>query len=207
VALVTALPELLYCTGALLRLEHNIFYKEHHVQISELLSFLVFGFLALGFLGVLAPMLAQHAHLATMNATTIEGHYDNMPNPFDMGSTFSNLEQIFGIFGIDWFLPILPVRPLSDGVTFARNYETLGPDGLPQGMVRDHAQPWAMQEKLWRVRYQVRPAAQPEQPVQENTLDQLTGLTGCYAPCVSRDSATHDGLTFQMQQKGWNGYA
>jgi len=193
VALFTSLPELLYCTGALLRLEHNIFYKEHHVQINELLCFLAFGFLALGFLGVLAPMLAQHAHLATMNATTIEGHYDNMPNPFDMGSTFPNLEQIFGIFGIDWFLPILPVRPLSDGITFARNYETLGPDGLPQGMVRDYGQPWAMQEKLWRVRYQVRPAAQPEQPAQESGLDQIMSLAGCYAPCVSRDSATHDG--------------
>jgi len=60
-------------------------------------------------------MLEQHAHLATMNATTIEGHYDNMPNPFDMGSTVPNREQIFGIFGIDWFLPILPARPLSDG--------------------------------------------------------------------------------------------
>jgi len=78
---------------------NNNFCSEHHVKICELLSFVVFGFLALGFLGVLSPMLAQHAYLAMMNASTMKHHYDNMPNLFDMSSTLPNLEQIFGIFG------------------------------------------------------------------------------------------------------------
>lgn len=170
--------------------------------MSDIMSFLVFGMLALGFMAILAPMLAQHFHLATMNATTIEGHYDNMPNPFDMGGLSPNLAQIFGTFGPDWFLPVRPFRPLSDGVTFARNYETLGPDGLPQGMVRDYGQPWVMQEKLWRVRYQVRPTvAQPELQ-QDSGIDHLMGLTGCYAPCVSRDSP-HDGMSASVPSRGW----
>mmetsp|Transcript_21938 Transcript_21938/g.33507 ORF Transcript_21938/g.33507 Transcript_21938/m.33507 type:complete len:233 (-) Transcript_21938:22-720(-) len=198
IALLTSLPELLYCGGAVLRLENDFLWQTPQLGISDILSFLAFGVLALGFLALLAPMLAQHFHLATMNATTIEGHYDNMPNPFDMGTVASNLAQIFGVFGPDWFIPVMPARPLSDGVTFARNYETLGPDGLPQGMVRDYGQPLAMQEKLWRVRYQVRPAVSPPDHPQENGMEQLLGLTGCYAPCVSRDHET------RVMSRSWN---
>lgn len=188
VALVTSLPELLYCTGALLKLQDSVFWQMPELQISEILIFLVFGALDLAFLVILAPMFAQHFHLATLNATTIEGHYDNMPNPFDMGATRQNLEQIFGALGPDWFFPVMPSRPLSDGVTFPRNYETLGADGLPQGIAREYGQPWAMQEKLWRVRYQVRPTPPAQESTQDSSLEQLMGLTGCYAPCaVARD--------------------
>jgi len=188
VAILTALPELLYCMGALAKLQHNVFWQMPDLQINEILTFLVFGMLDLAFLVLLAPMLAQHLQLATMNATTIEGNYDNMPNPFDMGTISQNLEQIFGTLGPDWLLPVMPSRPLSDGVTFSRNYETLGPDGLPQAIVRDYGQPWVMQDKLWRVRYQVRPSPPAADQPQDSSLEQLMGLTGCYAPCsVSRD--------------------
>eukprot|EP00415_Alexandrium_ostenfeldii_P001963 UN1963 len=154
-------------------------------------------------------MFAQHFHLATLNATTIEGHYDNMPNPFDLGTTSQNLEQIFGAFGPDWFLPVMPTRPLSDGVTFSRNYETLGPDGLPQGMSRDYGHdPWVMQEKLWRVRYQVRPAHPPQNPNEDTPLDHLMGgLSGCYAPCSVVTNRDVDMVVLQPPKRSTNWYA
>jgi len=203
VALLTSLPELFYCIGALLKLEHNVFWETPQLRVSEVLTFVVFGVLDLAVLVMLAPMLAQHVHLATLNATTIESHYDNMPNPFDLGTPSQNLQQIFGTFGFDWFLPIMPSRPLSDGITFPRNYETLGPDGLPQGIVREYGQPWEMQERVWRVRYQVRPTAPPApDPAQGSSLERLMGLTACYAPCsVLRDD---DGVIVPAQPRpGW----
>lgn len=68
---------------------------------------------------LLTVILHYHVPLAMRNLTSVEDFYDNMPNPFDQGSTMGNLAQIFGEFGPDWFLPIRPCKPVSDGVTFA----------------------------------------------------------------------------------------
>mmetsp|Transcript_43947 Transcript_43947/g.87162 ORF Transcript_43947/g.87162 Transcript_43947/m.87162 type:complete len:342 (-) Transcript_43947:44-1069(-) len=156
VGLATALPELWYCAAATASLEDGFLtFGEHgDVGTSDALVFLIFGLLALFAAFLLAPMLATHLPLAVQNCTTIEDNYENMPNPFDQGTTATNLAQVFGGYGPDWLLPVAPWKPLSDGVSFARSDERLGPDGLPErngvgGNGEDV-------EELWRIRYQVR---------------------------------------------------
>merc|ERR1719436_1797961 len=112
----------------------------------DVFMFLIFGLLALFICVLLTPLLATHVPLATQNLTTIEDNHENMPNPFDQGSTLANLAQIFGAYGPDWFFPIAPWRPLSDGVSFARSDERLGPDGLPE---RNIGEDDMDVEKLW----------------------------------------------------------
>jgi hypothetical protein len=88
------------------------------VYTSDIIVFFIFGLFALFVCMLLTPMLATHLPLATQNLTTIEDNYENMPNPFDQGSSSANLAQIFGGYGVDWFIPIAPWKPLSDGVSF-----------------------------------------------------------------------------------------
>jgi len=169
IALATALPELVYCTGAITRMEDGFAWEESRLETSDVFVFIVFGLLALFVAVLLTPMLATHLPLATQNLTTIEDNYDNMPNPFDQGSTCSNLAQIFGAYGPDWFIPIRPWRPLSDGVSFARSDERLGPDGLPEHLGSDEDV-----EKTWRQRYHVRtPAAVLNDVVDNGPLTSL----------------------------------
>mmetsp|Transcript_142107 Transcript_142107/g.441905 ORF Transcript_142107/g.441905 Transcript_142107/m.441905 type:complete len:419 (+) Transcript_142107:76-1332(+) len=204
VAISTSLPELLRCLVALARRQADVFHRTPQPAVSEIVVFVVFGLLDFAFLALLTPMLSQHVQLAALNLTSVEGNYDSMDNPFDLGTTRRNLEQIFGRFGPDWFLPVTPARPLSDGITFPRNYEPLGPDGLPQGIVREYGQQRTTQEKLWRLRYQVRPTSSPQDPArgQEPSLQQLMDFTGCYAPCpVERDV---DSVIMPPQRRpGW----
>merc|ERR1712113_774347 len=158
VALVTSFPELVYCVAALLRLEAGYAWPAEDLKIVDVIVFLIFGSLALIFLSLLTPMIASHLPLAQLNQTTIENHYINMPNPFDQGSSNANLAQVFGAYGIDWLIPVQPCRPLSDGVSFARFDERLGPDGfpeLPDSFAGHQDEPEL--EKLWRLRYHVRP--------------------------------------------------
>merc|ERR1740121_608828 len=65
------------------------------------------------------------------NRTTIEDNYNNMTNPFDQGTAFSNLAQIFGKLGPDWPLPIKPWRPFLDGVSFPSSAERQAFDERP----------------------------------------------------------------------------
>jgi len=67
---------------------------------------------------LLSVILNYHVPLAIRNLTSVEDFYDNMPNPYDQGGTMANLSQIFGEFGPDWFVPIRPLRPVSDGISF-----------------------------------------------------------------------------------------
>mmetsp|Transcript_6801 Transcript_6801/g.21066 ORF Transcript_6801/g.21066 Transcript_6801/m.21066 type:complete len:228 (+) Transcript_6801:1-684(+) len=157
VAVVTSLPELFLCVAALLRVESGPAWQARQIALLDGIVLLVFGMLALLFFSLLTPMIASHFPLAQRNQTTIENHYDNMPNPFDQGSPLANLAQVFGIFGPDWFLPVRPLRPLSDGVSFARTDERLGADGLPEipeSMLGDEEDESEM-EKIWRFRYNV----------------------------------------------------
>ncbi|CAE8596777.1 unnamed protein product, partial [Polarella glacialis] len=148
IGVTTALPELILCTGTLFGVTDADVFKADILQTSDIIAFLVFGCLAI-FLGILlAPMLATHLPLAASNVTAIEGNYDNMVNPYHLGSRIANLEQVLGSFGPDWFLPIKPMWPKGDGISFPRWDEPLGPDDRP---IADEEVLQA--DQLWRVRY------------------------------------------------------
>jgi hypothetical protein len=141
--------------------------KEKEPSISEELTRdagLLVGFAILSFMVsvLLASLLASHLPLALTNLTTIEENYENMPNPFDHGTYMKNLGQILGQFGVDWFLPIMPRHPLSDGVSYPRPGEPVLPiDGFRP-------------EEIWKFRYVAIPAQQQEP--EESSLS--TGLFG-----------------------------
>jgi len=87
--------------------------------------FLVGG-IALGLsLFLTFSLAATHVEFACMNLTTIEAKYCEGPNPYDQRSSIRNLAQIMGALGWDWFLPIMPRRPLGDGFSFACGEEIL----------------------------------------------------------------------------------
>jgi len=153
IALLTSVPELVVCVGSVFRMEDGFDWAANQLEITDVLAFLIFGFLALFIAALLTPMLMAHLPLAAMNLTTIEDNYKNMPNPFDQGGTSTNLAQILGAYGPDWFFPIEPWRPLSDGVSFTRCDERIGPSGLPE---RLEGEPDAQIEDVWRLRYHVR---------------------------------------------------
>jgi len=144
--------------------------KANQIATSNIFSFLVFGLLALFAAVLLYLMLGGHLPLATHNLTTIEANYDNMSNPFDHGKTLKNLEQVLGAVGPDWLVPMRPWRPLTDGVSFARTDEQfLGSDGaptewhdgeFPEDMAEAERQ-CESKERLWRLRYRVRPPMNP----------------------------------------------
>jgi hypothetical protein len=144
---------------------------------SNVFSFMVFGVLALFAAVLLYLMLGGHLPLATHNLTTTEANYDNSANPFDHGGTIKNLEQVMGVIGVDWLLPIKPWRPVTDGVSFARSDEqwgdaSLDDDGL--ALVEDMSADPEAKERLWRQRYGVRapPTAMPAR-------EQNTGFWTC----------------------------
>jgi palmitoyltransferase len=155
VALITSFADLISCIGLLGHVDTNFSLgEESSLEIADVFAFLIFGFLAL-FIGLLlTPMLMAHVPLATLNVTTIEDNYRNMPNPYDQGSAHGNLSQVMGAFGIDWFFPIAPWKPLSDGVSFARAGERVGPDGLPERVIGEAE---FEVEDVWRLRYHVIP--------------------------------------------------
>mmetsp|Transcript_50470 Transcript_50470/g.129998 ORF Transcript_50470/g.129998 Transcript_50470/m.129998 type:complete len:423 (+) Transcript_50470:78-1346(+) len=137
--------------------------REAQLEVTDIVGFLISGLLALFVAVLLTPMLATHLPLAAQNITTIEDNYENMPNPFDQGSTASNLAQTFGSYGLDWLVPTYPCKPLSDGVSFARSDERQRPNGLPE-MSGDGAEA----EALWRMRYRVRTAFSEEHKEPDN---------------------------------------
>merc|ERR1711862_51591 len=101
---------------------------------------------------VITHMLSVHLPLAMRNLTSIEDFYENMDNPFESGSAQANLAQVFGDFGADWFIPVSPLKPLSDGICFARMADQklgLAHDGPPLSVVNDEE----LRELTWRWRY------------------------------------------------------
>jgi len=104
---------------------------------------------------LLGEMVYVHASRMFANVTSIEESYNNIQNPYDLGEKWLNVVQVFGTFGLDWFLPIAPWRPASDGVSFVR----LGEDwsgsgsGSESGDVEtvDYNGPDC--EDLWHKRY------------------------------------------------------
>lgn len=164
-AFASALPELVYCvTGWYMGAGGSSGMNwRYHITSVEGFIFFLFGVLALAVFVLLCLMLSSHVPLATRNLTSIEEFYDNMPNPFDHQDWFTNLSQVMGEFGLDWFLPIPPCRPIGDGVSFARPDEVL-PQGLESAAAyaaagdsdSDDDEDGALSalEELWRFRYE-----------------------------------------------------
>eukprot|EP00419_Tripos_fusus_P076999 CAMPEP_0172900992 /NCGR_PEP_ID=MMETSP1075-20121228/165262_1 /TAXON_ID=2916 /ORGANISM="Ceratium fusus, Strain PA161109" /LENGTH=308 /DNA_ID=CAMNT_0013757293 /DNA_START=23 /DNA_END=946 /DNA_ORIENTATION=- len=152
VALGTAMPEIARCVGMLISLQKGNRFawgdEVRGLELADFIVFLVFGCLALVVFVLLVPLLCTHVSLAMRNVTSIEENYDNMPNPFDQGSASANLAHIFGAFGPDWFVPIAPRRPLTDGVSFHSSDDA-------QLSGASHLQP----EQIWQQRFNVPSAA------------------------------------------------
>jgi len=124
IAVGTSLPELLLCSAMFVYMEEGMSLawatEDVNLDVTDITAFLLFGVVAFLAVALCIPLLSMHLPLAMQNITSIEDNYTNMPNPFDKGGTRANLAQIFGVFGTDWFLPIWPKRPLTDGVSFER---------------------------------------------------------------------------------------
>ncbi|CAE7390710.1 zdhhc15, partial [Symbiodinium necroappetens] len=123
IGIATSFREFLLCVGKLAGIEDNLWKED--LQITDMVAFMMFEGLAVFLCILLLPMLFTHVPLALSNTTAIEANYDNMANPYDLGSKLANLEQVFGVFGPDWFFPVQPFEPLGDGVSFPRWDEPL----------------------------------------------------------------------------------
>lgn len=81
-----------------------------------LLLFMASTVFATSFGFALATLLVQQLALVISNKTMIEANYRGR-NPYSLGAR-RNLEQLLGACDHTWLLPVLPARPLSDGVSF-----------------------------------------------------------------------------------------
>eukprot|EP00440_Ansanella_granifera_P068104 gb/GFBE01073881.1/.p1 GENE.gb/GFBE01073881.1/~~gb/GFBE01073881.1/.p1 ORF type:complete len:397 (+),score=73.56 gb/GFBE01073881.1/:1-1191(+) len=180
VGIATSLPELILCIGKLCGLNEGSVWKEDSLQTTDIIAFLMFGGLAIFLAILLMPMLFTHVPLAASNVTAIEGNYDNMANPYHLGSKIANLEQVFGTVGPDWLLPIMPIERKGDGVSFPRWDEPLGPDDRP---IAD--EDVLQGDQLWRVRYKVR--IMHQQNPQEQEFDPLKTLTQWWTGAAPED--------------------
>eukprot|EP00929_Paragymnodinium_shiwhaense_P048215 TRINITY_DN24407_c0_g1_i8.p1 TRINITY_DN24407_c0_g1~~TRINITY_DN24407_c0_g1_i8.p1 ORF type:complete len:371 (+),score=58.67 TRINITY_DN24407_c0_g1_i8:177-1289(+) len=134
----TALPELMLCltgwTPAMLWSDLEL-PEDFRFNVLDLhwegLAFLAFGVLTASMFALLGSMVQAHLPLALANMTSIEEMYDE-PNPYDFHDNFRNLSETFGRFGPDWFVPVPPLRPRCDGLSFPRPDEV-----LPRGDSRE----------------------------------------------------------------------
>lgn len=149
VGFVTIIPELLTLTRDLIYAAiGESSWDSSSVAISDALSLLAFGTLAMVFSALFTPMIFLHGELAIHNQTKIENNYDNMPNPYQLDNWTQNLSQLFGEPGVDWLFPVAPTNPVTDGVSYQRS--DVGFDGeiviTPQGEQGEA-------EAMWRKRY------------------------------------------------------
>lgn len=168
IAVATSLPEIIGCAatvGDTLRFEWG------GLKANETAAFLIFAVASILVVVFLGPLVATHVPLALKNMTTIEDYYDNMHNPYDHGSALTNLAQVFGSFGPDWFFPVNPRRPLTDGISFARANEPLGSEATSEfgSDVWEDLQV----EQLWRQRFRVQTPTVAESLVSETPLADL----------------------------------
>lgn len=85
---------------------------------SDLIAFYILCILGTMLFILLAWLVSVHVPLAWDNVSTVETSYDNMENPYDLGSRTENLVQLLGELGADWLLPVRPHRPVCDGIAF-----------------------------------------------------------------------------------------
>jgi len=176
------------------------------VRMHDSWVLLAFGFAALLLALVLSTMFAAHLELCAHNATSIEGHYDNMPNPFDQGTCLGNFAQVFGHPGLDWLLPVTPLRPVTDGISYERtDQRILGHDMRPK---RYEGMP---SEEIWRIRYHVRHTAAPKDLEATGSATQSGWFGGSYmGPPLSRQGSSSrpedmDPLLVRVQPDGRKG--
>merc|ERR1719507_2821557 len=122
-AFLSALPDLVVCVVALVDRQNGSVCHGEALGVGDVIAFFVFGALAFTVGSLIMHMLTVHIPLACRNSTSIEDCYENMTNPFDHGSAWANVSQIFGAYGPDWFFPVRPTRPLCDGIAFAAGDE------------------------------------------------------------------------------------
>jgi len=186
IGLFTCFPELMRCFSALVGMEDRSEWEASGISTAAMVTFVIFGFLAFLVLVLVSMLLHTYLPWATQNLTTVEETYANMANPFDLGNQNSNVAQIFGTFGPDWFFPVQPFSPQTDGVYFPRAGEDIpGYAASPRGDAAEQEIPMANRdysrggsapgllnegteeldvEKLWRLRYHVsRRAHQPRE--------------------------------------------
>jgi len=184
IAVGTSFPELMRCSAMFAHMEGGTSFAwglEHvSLGVSDITIFLLFGVVALFAVVLFMSLLSQHLPLAMRNITSIEKNYENMPNPFEQGGISANLAQIFGALGPDWFFPIPPRRPLTDGISFERCND-------PFKSCTSSFQP----EQVWRDRFNVHSFT----PVlEENELDILDLAT---KKCANQLSVYAAGLLDQ----------
>mmetsp|Transcript_93370 Transcript_93370/g.166056 ORF Transcript_93370/g.166056 Transcript_93370/m.166056 type:complete len:441 (+) Transcript_93370:46-1368(+) len=146
--------------------------KGASIEQGDLFNLLGMGFIQGLAFALLVPLVFTHVPNAAHNSTMIEDNYDNMPNPFDQGGCGANMAQTFGSIGPDWLLPIPPLRPLTDGVSYARSDTPLRDDGYPDNPQIVNVADYARRgddgahlledpnngnlETMWRTRYHVK---------------------------------------------------
>lgn len=184
VAFLTALPDLIGCTTGY---SENA-YVWANVSVADRCQFIIFGVFAVLVMLLLTGLITSHFPLACRNMTTIEELYTNMPNPYDQQNWFKNLEQVFGAFGWDWFLPVKPRRMKTDGFSYRRNGEVL-PEGLVEvygkdqeasrQLSQDDAENFIhrLPEDIWHFRYtgQTRGAQRENETVATSWFAWLSG--------------------------------
>jgi len=171
IGLGTTMPELIKLTASLIRLQAGTDWPLQEVSVLDALLLLGFAGIAAVFAALFPPMVLLHVPLAAHNQTKLENSYDNMPNPYDLGTTHANLSQLLGSPGWDWLVPIRPMQALSDGIAYPR-----GDLGVSSSQLNWFCRGEPV-EKLWRIRYQV--------PIQYHAqrMEQTTAHTcgGCLA--------------------------
>lgn len=166
IALGTTFPEFIFCCRHVVRWQEESTKFRYQLYYADLWILVIFSTLALLLAPVLGAMFAAHFGLIRSNKTSIEGHFEKAPNPFDQGSTTANVAQIFGEFGIDWAVPIQPLRPLSDGLSYERTDE-IAPMLSERLLDRD-----VPPEIVWRSRYKVPPLPyEPESELQDVAIE------------------------------------
>lgn len=152
IGLGTTFPELARFAAHLLRVQAGFEWEPSEVSITDAFLVLAFGVISLCFTVLFPPMVLLHVPLAAHNQTTIENSYDNMPNPYDLGTSLDNLTQILGEPGLDWLIPVRPFKPVADGVAYPRG-DIEYADCSPMSARSLTAGPEP--EKMWRVRYHI----------------------------------------------------
>jgi len=198
IGLCSSLPELVYCGSAAVK--WFLYKQDHpgwqvqHISNVEGVLFLAFGVLSLVTVVLLSMLMTGHAPLLMSNKTTIEYHYPT-DNPYDTGSPLANVEQQFGLPGWEWFLPIQPRNPVTDGIAYPPYFDDKSGSFRPKGM-NGMAYPPYMDgkdilgmdgtlfpnpEARWCSRYRLLPVAPPDWvgPMPE----ERPGMARCMSAC------------------------
>jgi len=156
--LFSTLPELMSVAAGLRAALHGA-QSDIALGTFDELSFLLFGFVAVLIATFVMPLFGIQLQMTIRNRTAVEENYTVSPNPFDRGAVLANLAQIFGTLGPDWLLPIKPLRPVTDGLTFpSRETDPIPLEELSQDDLRMEwaDSPTRAGEAFWSAHYKVK---------------------------------------------------